>query len=44
MLLLSLKPTHPNFYYKWADAFPLVYGGTVEVLAQRCEDIINEFE
>jgi hypothetical protein len=29
-LLTSLKPTHPTIYEKWAAAFPIAYGGTVE--------------
>jgi hypothetical protein len=43
MLLLSLKLAHPNIYYKWADAFPLAYDGTVADLAKRGEDINKDF-
>jgi hypothetical protein len=43
VLLLSLKRTHPNVYYKWADAFPLVYDRTVEDLAKRAEDVNKDF-
>lgn len=43
MLLLSLKRTHPDIYYKWADAFPLAFDGTVEELAKRGEDINKDF-
>ena len=42
ILLLSLKLTHPNIYYKWADAFPLAFDGTVEELAKQGEDLRRE--
>ncbi|KAN0068068.1 hypothetical protein V8E54_002083 [Elaphomyces granulatus] len=34
-LLLSMKESRPSAYFQWADAFPLVYGGTVTELAEK---------
>jgi hypothetical protein len=33
--LISLKKSHRSVYEKWAPAFPVVYGGTVEEVAER---------
>jgi hypothetical protein len=42
MLLMSLKSTKPDVYHQWAEAFPVAYGGTVEDLAQSCQDAQRE--
>jgi hypothetical protein len=34
-LLISLKKSHRSVYETWAPAFPVVYGGTVEEVAER---------
>jgi hypothetical protein len=30
-----MKESRPSAYFQWADAFPLVYGGTVTELAEK---------
>jgi len=41
-LLLSLKETHPQAYHQWAEAFPIVYGGTIEELGERNRSIDDD--
>jgi hypothetical protein len=38
--LISVKTTHPTVYDKWAPAFPVAYGGTVEEVAQEKEAVV----
>jgi len=41
-LLLSLKETHPQAYHQWAEASPIVYGGTIEELGERNRSIDDD--